>query len=45
MRWNDGKISFAEFRERYLAEMQGKTGEVQELARRARTETITLLYH
>ena len=43
--WNDGKINFAEFRARYLAEMQGKTKEVQELARRARTETITLLCH
>ena len=38
--WNDGEIDFAEFRERYLAEMQGKTEEVRELARRARIETI-----
>ena len=43
--WNKGEIAFAEFRERYLAEMQDKAEEVQELARQARTETITLLCH
>jgi uncharacterized protein YeaO (DUF488 family) len=43
--WNEGEIAFAEFRERYLTEMQDKIEEVQELARRARTETITLLCH
>jgi len=43
--WNEGEIGFARFQERYLAEMQDKIKEVQELARRARTETITLLCH
>jgi uncharacterized protein YeaO (DUF488 family) len=43
--WNKGEIAFAEFRERYLKEIQDKTEEVQELAMRARTETITLLCH
>lgn len=43
--WNRGEIKFAEFRERYLAEMGERSHEVQELAQRARAETITLLCH
>jgi uncharacterized protein YeaO (DUF488 family) len=35
---------FDAFRERYLRELRGRRGELRELRRRGRTETVTLLF-
>ena len=41
--WKAGTISWAQYKSRYLAEMRGQTARIQELARRAESNTLTLL--
>jgi len=41
--WKAGKISWAEFSKRYLASLKGKEALLDELAQRAKKETLTLL--
>ena len=41
--WKDGKISWEEYKTRYCKEMSEYKQEIGELARRAKSRTITLL--
>ncbi len=41
--WKQGKVSWAEFRKRYLASLKGKEETLQKLAKEAKTHTLSLL--
>jgi len=41
--WKKGLISWQEYEKRYLQEMSAQQGKIRELAKRAESETITLL--
>ena len=43
--WNKSKINFAEYKTRYLKEMQMQTQKIRELAEVAGKNTLTLLCH
>ncbi len=43
--WNNERISFKEFKSRYLKEMKMCTEKIKELSKKAKNETITLLCH
>jgi len=41
--WNNGKVSWQEYEQRYSKEMDAQEKIIKEIATRAKTETITLL--
>jgi len=41
--WNNAKITWQEYEQRYCKEMEAKKTSIQQIALRAKTETITLL--
>ena len=41
--WNNGKIDWQEYEQRYHKEMDAQKESIQQIATRSRTETITLL--